>query len=418
MGLADTADLLHTLAMNPRRRLIPPAGIIWALILFAIGAPHADGGEFGALDEASQAAESLAGQSRERGRLSAAAQAGGPSEGRKTLSSADICGADGAATQEAREKRLRRGLSSIEAEIRPRIAVLAEKYGLAAPSGDLYLERVLTSISFTYPYKTDMAKEAVSAISEAVEQAVLKRSPLPDYARIKARLIARIQAQASLSPDARAALIRRVELTALVLPSQYVRDYVTTAGELWPLLNQITADQAWNASYDDLGGADNPALARDQSVLIVFPGLLLAETGGAAVAPHLDFILAHETAHSIDSDRFPGLYARQIECMKRSYKQEFKAWDEVVADYWSAAAVAGLVPRTTSRDGRLDYLRKSYEIICASSGEAGSILMSIKGMISADHPSGEYRIDNILGRDPEIAQSLGTRGRDAASCQP
>ena len=247
------------------------------------------------------------------------------------------------------------------------------------------------------------AKEALSAFSEAIEQAVLARVTLPDYARLKETMIARIRMKPTLSAEAKDALVRRIQLTTMMLPSRYIREYLTTTDELWPVVSLLASDQAWNVSYDDLGGAANPDLTPDQSLIIVYPGILLAEDRGDG-SSHLDYVLAHEAAHSIDSGRFPRLYGGYIGCMKERGGTDFKAWDEVLADYWAADTLAQTLP-DVAPEVNAGHLRDSFEIICGTSGDAGDSL--IGRFILAEHPSGRYRIDNILGSDPGIRRSLG-----------
>lgn len=323
----------------------------------------------------------------------------------KGLSYSDVCSAGGSDSGDRREARRLAGLKAIQREVRPKFSALVKKYKLPEPDAGDYMGSALRSISFTppYPYNTAKAKEALAAFAMALEAAALKRAPLPDYGVIKSEMIARIRAS-GVSDKTKAELVRRVELTELVLPSRYITDFITTGGELWPLIDQLASDQAWNASYDDLGGASNPKLERNQSVVVVFPGMLLAEARGG---PHLDFILAHETAHSIDSGKFPEMYAPLSACMRDNFGVSFRDWSEPAADYWADDVIAS----RAAGAGGLDYLRKSYEVICGTSGEAGSVLEHVTQM---DHPSGAYRIENILGRNPLLRGALGLPPENSA----
>ncbi len=318
----------------------------------------------------------------------------------------DVCGVDPAALSEARNRRRGTNLAALYPELRPGFQAVVKKYGLPALQEGDFINSALNSVSYTFPYQLEKAKGALAEFSEAIEAVVLRKMPLPDYGRIKAALIARIKAS-SLDIPAKAALVHRVELTSLVLPSQYIRKYIQSTGELWPVISQLTADQAWNASYDDLGGAGNPDLKPDQSVIIAYSGILLAEMRGAGAPARLDFVLLHETSHSIDSGRFPGLYDGFTGCLKTAFGSGFKNWDEVLADYWAVSTLPSFMPRS----GGLDYLARSYELICGTEGEAGSLLSVIS---NSDHPSARYRIENILGREPGVVKALG--GRVSAGC--
>lgn len=367
-----------------------------AILLLALASlSHAQSG----LDDAMSSAGSLVRQARQM-----TAAPSGPA-----LSYSMICGENGAGLKDAREKRREEGLKAALPELRPKFEAIVRKYGLPPLSQGDFINSAINSVTYTYSYKIEQAKAAVADFAEAIESVVLKRIALPDYAAIKALMVSRIQKEPGLGADAKAELVRRVGLTDLVLPSKYIRDYLTTTDELWPVIPQLVEDQAWNASYDDLGGAGNPALAKDQSVVIVYMGMLLAD------ATHLDYVLLHETAHSIDSGRLPSLYDRYAGCMKRRYQTEFKGWDEVVADYWASAALAQVLPRAGGTGQRLDYLRKSFELICDTSGEAGSIII---GMIKVDHPSGQYRIENVLGGEPDILAALGLPAAQEPACRP
>ena len=369
-----------------------------AILLLALSPfSHAQAG----LEDAMAPAGSLVQQARGLGTSSLAAAPSGP-----VLTYEMICGG---ALKDAREKRRESGLRAVMPELRPKFEAIVKKYGLPALSGEEYIDPAINSVTFTYSRKTEQAKAAVAEFAEAIESVVLKRVALPDYGRIKADMISRIGKEPGLSADAKTELVRRVGLTDLVLPSKYIRDHITTTDELWPVISQLTQDQAWNASYEDLGGAGTPGLAKDQSVVIVYMGLLLAD------ATHLDYVLLHETAHSIDSGRLPSLYDRYAGCMKQRHRTEFKGWDEVVADYWAVSALAQVLPRAGGPAQRLDYLRKSFELICDTSGEAGSIII---GMIKVDHPSGQYRIENVLGGEPDILRALSLPASQAPACRP
>ncbi len=325
------------------------------------------------------------------------------------ISYSDICGADPAALSGARDKRRNANLKALEPEIRPGFRAVVKKYGLPELQSGDFINPALNSVSYTFPYQLEKSKGALAEFAEVIEAAVLKKMPLPDYGRIRAAIIARIKAS-SLEIPVKAELAHRVELTSLILPSQYIRKYLQSGDELWPVIPQLVADQAWNASYDDLGGQGNPDLEPNQSVIIVYPGILLAEMRGDGAPARLDYVLLHETAHSIDSGRFPGLYSGYAACMKTAYKQEFKNWDEVMADYWAVSALPSFLPQSD----RLAYLGKSYELICNTDGEAGTLMSIIS---QADHPSAEYRIETILGRDPGVIKALGGDKTGASACR-
>ncbi len=386
----------YTVGMAPR-----PLTFITITAAAALAASYACASS---LDKAALSADELL-----LSRKSASPATPAPAPAAETASGiayADICGADPAALSEARDKRRSANLKALEPEIRPGFQAVVKKYGLPdLQSGD-FINSALNSVSYTFPYQIEKSKGALAEFAEVIEAAVLNKMPMPDYGRIKAALIARIKSS-GLEIPVKAELVNRVELTSLILPSQYIRKYITSSEELWPVIPQLVADQAWNASYEDLGGAGNPELRPNQSVIIVYPGILLAEMRGDGAPARLDFVLLHETAHSIDSGRFPSLYAGYAGCLKSAYGQSFKNWDEVLADYWAVSALPAFMPRS----GGLDYLGKSYELICGTEGEAGSLLVAIT---SADHPSAKYRVENILGRDPGVAKVLG--GQPAAVC--
>lgn|GEM_PF-3256263 len=382
--------------------------LLFCLIAAVCGSAKAADAEFGAqlrgMRPPVPAPSQTAGADAPAGQISAA------------LSRADICGADGAALAAAREQRRQKGLKAIEREIRPKFAALVKKYSLPEPDKDDYVNSAMTSISFTRPYAFNikLAKEALAAFVRVIEDAVLRHVALPDYSKIQSILTAQINMEPCLAAADKAELVRRVKLTKLVKPSQYISDYVMTSGDLWPLIPLATQDQAINVSYKDMGGAENPNIERDQSLIVMYPGLFLSESRGRDASVHIDFILAHETAHSIDSERFPGLYTRYTDCMKTRYRQNFKVWDEVLADYWADAVVAQIIAADPSSD-KLAYLRKSYEIICGTTGENDAISNIIT---TAEHPSGNYRIENVLGGNPEILKNLGFQNAPASACRP
>ncbi|MFA6029136.1 MAG: hypothetical protein WC969_04695 [Elusimicrobiota bacterium] len=378
-------------------------GLLLGLLL-ALAAP-ASSSEFAGLDAASEPLSTLVQTARKlrTGRLAAAESA---APGESPISYAAVCRGDGDALAAEREGRLKAGLQAIEPALRIRFAVIASKHGLPVMEGKDYLASTLTSITYTYPHSSAKAKAALADFAEAIEEAVLARVRAPDYARIKAALIARIESKTTLSSEDKAKLVHRVQVTEMALPSRYIREYLTTTDELWPVVPQLFADQAWNASYDDLGGAAVPELTPDMSLIILYPGFLLAEDRGDG-SSHLDYVLAHETAHSIDSGRFPGLYKDFIGCMKTAHGADFKAWDEVLADYWAAEALSGL-PNAGAAE-----LGKSFEIVCGTSGEGADSLLG--HLVSAEHPSGRYRIDRILGGNAELLRSLGVSA-PPASC--
>ena len=69
---------------------------------------------------------------------------------------------------------------------------------------------------------------------------------------------------------------------------------------------------------------------------------------------------------------------------------------EIIADQWATWNVAEILAEHPkwSRTNKLDFLRDSWSMLCGS--EEDGI-----------HPSGQYRINTILGKDPDIRKIMG-----------
>ena len=95
-----------------------------------------------------------------------------------------------------------------------------------------------------------------------------------------------------------------------------------------------------------------------------------------------------------------NLFAKMEKCFRDTFRDFLpKQTEEAVADTIGAAVVGERV-RGKSAAETLNILRSSTNILCFTTGQESD---GEKG----EHPSGTFRINNLIGRNPEIMEALG-----------
>jgi len=134
--------------------------------------------------------------------------------------------------------------------------------------------------------------------------------------------------------------------------------------------------------------------------MIVCPGLLI--TGAANSDTLLDTLIhvaPHEWGHDLHIPN-RSLFAKMEKCFADTFKGFLpKQAEESVADTIGAAALAERVKGKSAAE-TLRILRASTNILCFTSGNEPD------GQ-PGEHPSGAFRINNLIGRNPDIMEALG-----------
>lgn len=159
------------------------------------------------------------------------------------------------------------------------------------------------------------------------------------------------------------------------------------------------------------GNAAVPVWKIASRYIVLCPGALLGaieEAHGLSEDVQLNSvfqILAHEIGHQIDSGSlYENPYKTYFECLKseQGYKSEFTDAKkrEVTADFWALRALT-LHVRDYEGGAELSFnklriLRQSMGWLCGSSGAVAH------PDPAAPHPTGQFRIEQLLRRDPWV----------------
>lgn len=317
-----------------------------------------------------------------------------------------------------RANRLSAQKQLLETELGPQLSQLAKEQGLPDLDPKDPIGSTLKGIAPTFGFKTDAIKQSSVAILSVIEKAVLARIQIPDFQKIRGRVELMVLGKSNLSDATKKDMIKRIEGTRIVLPMEYVRDYAVGGDETYPVLDAVMSDDAFNIGYDEIS---NPGdLPPQGSVIVPLYGMLLAEIRNDGAPAAIDFVLSHETSHSVDFDHEGPIYQPLTACMQQSYSANFKEWDEIAADFWGTQAFAQeLTDAKLTPEQALERVTRSYQILCDTSGEDGDGGMG-SVVFENVHPSGEFRINNIAAKNPQLRAVLGCAPMEkpAQYCQP
>lgn len=148
------------------------------------------------------------------------------------------------------------------------------------------------------------------------------------------------------------------------------------------------------------------------------PGVLAAQ---GKVNPQSDALLvsilqtsAHEMAHHFDSKKFPDLYRNYRSCLIENYAGDLAAdplnpqsatpatkvdshLAEITADLWSVRVGAAYLQTLESASSKTEFLRRAWGGMC------NETVARDEGI----HPSGRFRIENLLAKDPDVRSLMG-----------
>lgn len=169
---------------------------------------------------------------------------------------------------------------------------------------------------------------------------------------------------------------------------------------------QVNAMAEWIEFCGETGMNENAFYSYEHQTMVLCPGLIqsVSEYGKPKqeVLNGLAFTIGHEIAHSIDSNEQPRIYDKMGQCHVANAGTTTFVWGnqegEVSADYWGARVLgARLISQGITGQDAVNNIALAMDGLCDDLADVA-------------HPSGVFRIDNILSRDPQL--------RTALSCEP
>lgn len=175
------------------------------------------------------------------------------------------------------------------------------------------------------------------------------------------------------------------------------------------------ADNAFAEKSSDPQGKHQVIVCPGSFVADFVPGRF-SHTGDDVSFPQW-WTLGHETGHLVDYTEFPQAYGKLKACVEENYKGELsesveKYMHEISGDYWGTEVLADFLREINNDDFRLAVLRENLDGLCNSEDDGGDA--------EGGHPSGSFRLENLVRRNPRLNQVLGCADRRAektgASC--
>lgn len=143
----------------------------------------------------------------------------------------------------------------------------------------------------------------------------------------------------------------------------------------------------------------------EEGSVVLCPGLIYSlkdysPKGKAEVLTALKFTIGHELTHSIDYSTHPSAYENMKQCFETldgrpNDWQDDKA-AEATSDFWGARAL-GFAMKNQGLEGEAAI----RQIALAIDG------LCIDPSMNSPHPEGKFRINNIIGKNPEVRKALG-----------
>lgn len=191
-------------------------------------------------------------------------------------------------------------------------------------------------------------------------------------------------------------LLGKIDNIKIVSPNKLL-DYVKRTGQSRDPIYQIYMK---NCGTDGLN--QRAFYLTNNHMVILCPGLLLFRGIGLTQLKKISLIihiLSHEIAHSISSNQTiqKNLYDRYSYCMSKYYIKGKKPsylsnrLNEITADFWSIQAVASYIEELDFKTDISRYytVQDIFGQLCGTPD-------------SGIHPSGRFRIEKLLRRDPRI----------------
>jgi len=216
-----------------------------------------------------------------------------------------------------------------------------------------------------------------------------------------------------LGADARSALAqaRTALLTALesqdISPEAKIamRDKLSSVKfRLTPDFRDLRSVQAFIANCGPEGMGDGAFAAPSVGEVVVCPGILFGAAGkGGELVNHLIHVVAHEMGHHVGADPVPEsstgfgsfkpIYGPMESCYRTNFKVSPAKFGEIAADTWGVEAIAAQL-RGKSKTEAIQFLSDAFAPLCGTEG-------------SEVHPSGNFRINATLARNPRIREAIG-----------
>lgn len=135
------------------------------------------------------------------------------------------------------------------------------------------------------------------------------------------------------------------------------------------------------------------------------------------------WLMGHETGHHIDAGAHPVTYAKLASCIADNYLDDLGEIDddgnkksisrsdvnhymsEISADYWGSEELASFLEKAKSPRQQIRIVQESLEFLCGTVDDGS-------------HPSGRFRIENLVRRNPRIHKALGCKAPKAQQSQP
>ncbi|MBI3556935.1 MAG: hypothetical protein HY074_11780 [Deltaproteobacteria bacterium] len=231
------------------------------------------------------------------------------------------------------------------------------------------------------------------------------------FTDIQSKLEKNIAQRPGLSKVTKKAMIRKIRsveyveaddlLTGDHASTDLMAEFVTNCGA------DGMEDNAISTSYTDSNG-------HEKEVFYICPGSLIATAANrSANDPHwmigLSMTIGHELAHKIDYTDYPSAYEKMRLCLREHHKAELnglivkgkavvevKAYmSEISADYWGSEVLAEYLKNQSDPREKLKILQEAVQDLCGTPD------------VDNVHPSGEFRIRNLVRSNPKIHAAIG-----------
>ncbi len=209
--------------------------------------------------------------------------------------------------------------------------------------------------------------------------------------------------------EARTALLTAVESQAISPEAKIaVREKLSKVKfRFTPNFGSFESIRAFVENCGPEGMADGAFAIPSIGEVVVCPGILFGAAGkGGSLTNHLIHVVAHEMGHHCGADHVPGsptgfgafkpIYRAMEQCYRDNFTVSEEKFGEIAADTWGVEAVAAQL-RGKSKTEAIQLLADAFAPLCNTQG-------------SPEHPSGNFRINATLGRNPRIREAIGCDG--------
>jgi hypothetical protein len=230
--------------------------------------------------------------------------------------------------------------------------------------------------------------------------------------RIQAELVAVLDSGPAFTPEQRAAFKASFGQFQIVDVGQIIQNEKSDSDLFAKFIYQCGKS----------GLRDNAFQPPGSHFLVICPGMMMYSRMNASVPayaqdmfPTLAWVFAHETGHMADVGSFPNELKAFQSCVDDEFGKtgqleglrglspgspEYSAklesyMEEITADTWANEVTARLVAQTSNRAQALGFVKATLVNLCRSQDD------------TKRHPSGEFRMSVLLGRNPRLRQALG-----------